>query len=1018
MNKVKKLIEVALPIKEISAESVRDKSIRHGHISTLHLWWARRPLPVCRAIVFASLVPDPFDENCPVQFQQSVRKLLYPEPGHTAIDHYKPYEDIPYTNIKDKMEDNLRNRLLMFIGKFSDIYSENEKKGKKTPAKSLLSEHSLIKWENRNNAKILAIARKLIWVAHDPSQNTLEDFNKHLKAIKKAEKDLYNSIDRHKKTKEIKAKENTLQEAIEDFLSRMPKVFDPFAGGGAIPLEAARLGCRTYGNDINPVAHIIQRASTEFPQKYGKQIYYSEKEFERLYDDLVFESIQHTEIESYQDGFAVGNRLAFDVEYFSRKMLLFAEVEIGFLYPTDNEGNDVVAYYWAHFAQCSNPACQAKVPMLRQFYLCNKPNKKVYLKPVIKDKEISFEIKEGVTEEKGWASRGNLICPVCGSTTDVKTIKKQKISGIMKEKIIAVIYDSEHGKTYDIPSNKDFQFEDFIDRNLIKTIRPIEKMQRNSAGGDTFSWGIDKWGQLFSDRQLLVMQTLIESLESVKAEIFQKYEKNYANALITYLSILINKLSMINTTFGRWNVTGEKIEHPFSRQAIPMIFDYPESNPFCDVTGSANNHLNWILRYIDTESHCPFSATCNNTASGDSKQFKEKELSSVITDPPYYDAIAYADLSDFFYLWFKRTIRDIYPVNFATPQTPKTDECTALKHHHNNDANEAKLHFENKLLDIFKAIERQTSGIVSIMFAHQSTEAWTTLCNSILNAEMNITGSWAISTEMESRMIALGNAALKSSVTVSCQPIVKADFGDFSEVRKAIEQNIKKEVKYLYSMGFRGADLLTSCFGQAASEIGKYLRVEKADGSEVTVAELLQFARESAFEAIISDIETDDVTRFYIGWLNLFGFSETDHDNVRRITQIGLALDLSELERCNILKSHKDRHELANYEYRIEKDSKLAMNQRNFEIDKVHRAMYIYAKGSHKELISYLAKVAQDSSSPFWRVLNSLSEVLPKDIIDHQAAAGLISGEENLLREVKQNKEEQVEQTDMMDLFE
>jgi len=160
------------------------------------------------------------------------------------------------------------------------------------------------------------------------------------------------------------------------------------------------------------------------------------------------------------------------------------------------------------------------------------------------------------------------------------------------------------------------------------------------------------------------------------------------------------------------------------------------------------------------------------------------------------------------------------------------------------------------------------------------------------------------------------------------------------------------------------------------------------------------------------------VTRFYIGWLNLFGFSETDHDNVRRITQIGLALDLSELERCNILKSHKDRHELANYEYRIEKDSKLAMNQRNFEIDKVHRAMYIYAKGSHKELISYLAKVAQDSSSPFWRVLNSLSEVLPKDIIDHQAAAGLISGEENLLREVKQNKEEQVEQTDMMDLFE
>ncbi len=1023
MNKAKRLIEVALPIKEISAESVRDKSIRHGHISTLHLWWARRPLPFCRAIVFASLVPDPMDEHCPDQFRQVVNNLLYPAKEQVAIDHYKPYEDIPYTNTKDKMEDNLRNRLLMFIGKFSDTYIDNEKKGKITPAKNMLSNHSLIKWENRNNDKILGIARKLIWVAHDPNNNTLAEYDKFMKAIKKAEKDLYNSPDRHKKTKGIKEKEALLNTAIDAYLNRMPKVFDPFAGGGAIPLEAARLGCRTYGNDINPVAHIIQRSSTEFPQKYGKPIYYTEKEFNKLYEPEVLDLITHLQIEPYQDGFGVDNRLAFDVEYYARKMLLIAEDELGFLYPPDEDDNEIVAYYWARTAKCSNPTCKFEIPLVSTKYLCKKNDKKVAfdLIPNHGSKDFNIEIKRNDAvnfDTEGTIKKSKMKCPVCGSISDASYLKGVSRTEGLGRKLIAIIYGGNKGKEYKSPENAYIPNHKYIADMLNINMLPTEKMQKIPDLVSGRGWGINKWIDLFSDRQSLVMQTLIESLNSVKEEILKKHDNGYANAIITYLAILINKLSMMNTTFGRWHVNGEKIEHPFSRQAIPMIFDYPESNPFCESTGSAKNHLNWIIRYIISESQCKFAVTCNNTASGDSKQFNEKELSSVITDPPYYDAIAYADLSDFFYLWFKRTLLDIYSDNFATPQTPKSEECTALKHHHDNDESKAKQHFENKLLEIFRTIEKQTDGIVSIMFAHQSTEAWTTLCNSILNADMNITSSWAINTEMGSRMIALGNAALKSSVTVSCQPIDKEEFGNYSELRKAIEQNIRKEVKYLYGMGFRGADLLTSCFGQAASEIGKFKQVEKADGSEVTVAELLQFARESAFEAIISDIETDDVTRFYIGWLNLFGFSETEHDDVRRITQIGLALDLGELESHHVLRSHSNKHNLGDFAYRIEKDSKLGMNRRNFEIDKVHRAMYIYLKGTHKELVSYLAKVASDSSSPFWRVLNSLTEVLPKGINDHQAASGLLTGEENILREVKQNVEQQVEQTDLMDIFE
>lgn len=278
MTQPKKLIEVAMPIKEISAESVRDKSIRHGHISTLHLWWARRPLPVCRAVVFASLVPDPLDENCPQAFKDAGQMLLGQafslQSGESPVDWYRPYDDIPYTAAIDPMEDNLRNRILMFIGKFSTKYT---RMGEKTPAKDMLTEASLIKWDNKNNEEIIGKARKLIWVAHNAAngksaKELINEFETAYQAIKTAENELYSITNRHLATKEVQEKETALQKAIDDFQAKMPKVFDPFAGGGAIPLEAARLGCKTYGNDINPVAHIIQKrkfgVSTEVRQTH------------------------------------------------------------------------------------------------------------------------------------------------------------------------------------------------------------------------------------------------------------------------------------------------------------------------------------------------------------------------------------------------------------------------------------------------------------------------------------------------------------------------------------------------------------------------------------------------------------------------------------------------------------------------------------------------------------------------------------------------------------------------------
>lgn len=410
MTQPKKLIEVAMPIKEISAESVRDKSIRHGHISTLHLWWARRPLPVCRAVVFASLVPDPVDENCPEAFKEAVKLLLGRQENNT--DPYKPYDDIPYTSAIDKMEDNLRNRVMMFIGKFSDKYIQNEKLGKTNP-KEQLSNASLIKWDNKNDDNIIGKARKLIWVAHNASsgkkaKELLAEFDKYYKAIQGAEHDLYSTPDRHIHTESVKSKEDKLHEAIEAFLDKMPKVFDPFAGGGAIPLEAARLGCRTYGNDINPVAHIIQKGSLEFPQKFGKPITLSKYEFINCYGEEMWRR-QTQENKIVVNGEAISvrieNQLSFDVEFYANKLLEDAEELIGKYYPISKNGTSPVAYYWAYNGACSNPSCKADVPLIKQFYLVNKPDKKIHLKPKISGKNIFFEIKNGTTDDEPWITK-------------------------------------------------------------------------------------------------------------------------------------------------------------------------------------------------------------------------------------------------------------------------------------------------------------------------------------------------------------------------------------------------------------------------------------------------------------------------------------------------------------------------------------------------------------------------------------------------------------------------------------
>lgn len=542
MTKAKKLIEVAMPIKEISAESVRDKSIRHGHISTLHLWWARRPLPVCRAVIFASLVPDPLDEQCPQAFKDAIQELL----GNDPL--YAPYPDIPYTAIYDPMPDNLRNRLLMFIGKFSPVCQANMLKGKNTASKEQLSEGCLIKWESKNDKVVLTKARKLIWVAYNAGQNPnasfislSQSFDAAYQAIEEAENNLYSCIDRHLETDIIKEKETALQTAIDCFQKQMPSVFDPFAGGGAIPLEAARLGCRSYGNDINPVAHIIEKGSVEFPQKYGKPIRYTEEEFRRIYgkegiDILIAKGI------SISNGIIdIPNRLSFDVEYYAKQLLAMTEKEVGHLYPADENGNKPIAYYWARTATCSNPSCKAEVPLLKQFYLVNTSSKKVYLNPIINGTDIQFEIKEGVCSIKeGWNNRGNMTCPCCGSITAVNQVKQQFKVKTSKEVLLAIISETNSGKLYTSSSKNEY-----IKPQSENIDKPTDRMAvENNRNFNTPGWGIEIYGDMFSDRQLFMLQSFTKSFSLLKKRIELT---QYTQALYTYLAIWIDRIAVANT---------------------------------------------------------------------------------------------------------------------------------------------------------------------------------------------------------------------------------------------------------------------------------------------------------------------------------------------------------------------------------------------------------------------------------------------------------------------------------------
>jgi putative DNA methylase len=957
-----RLIEVALPIREISAEAVRQKSPQRGHISTLHLWWARRPLAAMRAVVFASLVPDPDDPRCPTAFREAVERCLKTDvpaqlrqywrgrQSYRDVDPYRPYDGI---------EDTLRDRLLAFIAKWSPeaLAYETGKSDKRPKPDQLLDDRSLVKWETSNpenphGREVLRIARELVFAANG---------------------------------------------------GRSPRVLDPFAGGGAIPLEVGRLGAQPIANDYNPVAYLILRATCEFPQRYGHP------GRRRVAPERSGQVTAHEA--------DVPNVLAHDVEHWARSILERARDKIGHLYPRGADGRPIVAYLWARTAPCSNPACRGEIPLLKSLFVCNKDDKRVALVMKVNRpaKTADFDIVRGksISGAAGtMLTKGDVRCPFCEQITLVTDLRASGCTGKMGERMVAVVVEASSGKDYRRVEDSDLKA--FCEAERADIERPQELIrpevtaseERVANRGDitVHLYGMKTWGSLFNARQLVAMHTFVTCLrDALDAMAHEVADDEYRRAVATYLGLWISRNAMRMSSVGRWHISEEKIETPFDGARLPMKWDYPETNPFSEVSGGFANQLDLILRVLRREAAVPVPARVS-IGDGAHLSLSAGECDVVVTDPPYFDEVAYADLSDFFYVWLKRAIGAVLPEVFLTPLTPKKEEATALKHRHHGDAAVADRHFTTKLADIFTEARRacREDGIISVVFAHQETHAWTALVNSLFAAGLTIDATWPVDMELKNRMRGLNSAALETSITVVCRPRVTGSAAAFRDVRREIEQVVADSVKRFWSYGFRGADLVVACYGPAVGVFGRYERVERADGTVVGVPELLDLARRAALDAIAGEFHGDPVSTLYYVWANLYGTAEQPWDDARLVVQMGgtaeSAMEVARQQGIFVVDGATCRLALL-----ADRDGRrdLGVNSDAPLIDMLHRAMKLWKAEDRASLVRYLAEHDLFEDTRFWKLAQALFEVMPRDSEDWKLVAALLAERETLRAEAR-----------------
>lgn len=733
----KRLAEVDFPIAEVSKHAVREKSIHHGHPSTLHLWWARRPLASSRAMLMALLLPDPCDPYCPGDFKEKARKLLPSLCGSIGDADY-----------------DLQRKLLYFIADFAN-------------------------WDNAHEKIYLDMSRDLIKAAH-PDET--------------------------------------------------PLVVDPFAGGGSIPLEALRIGCDAFASDLNPVACLILKVMLEDIPKSGPD----------LIDELK----------------AAGDRI-----------IKQAKEELKQYYPDDPDGSKPVAYIWARTVRCESPDCGAEIPLMRSFWLCNKAKKKIALKPIVILNEddvpsVDFEIFEPRKESEvhgPTVARAKATCLCCDSVLSPDRVRSQLASQkggadvifdeagtrIGGARMLAIVLTREgvQGRHYRLASVADYRSILLAEKEIKRIIakwehagkqglcpfpdEPTPSMNSHRAVGSQIThYGITQWSYLFTNRQLMALQIIYNHVSN--------------NPLHTMtIHTVLRHLNAICF----WHKASESVAGAFGRNAIPMCWDFPEAYPITNMAGGLQSAF---FASIDTINMMALQKNAGNVAQADarSQPLSNESATLVFTDPPYYDAIPYSHLSDFYFVWLKRYLALPLKVTDNSSLTPKAQEIIQSPNElSDTGSNKDRSFFESAMKDAFLECRRvlDSGGLLSVVFAHKSTEGWEALLSGIIDSGIIITASWPISTERSARLMARETAALATSIHLVCRPRSEnAGIGDWSHVLQELPVKVGKWIDRLEAEGVRGADLVFSCIGPALEIFSRYRKVETAEGQEISIGAYLE----------------------------------------------------------------------------------------------------------------------------------------------------------------------------------
>jgi putative DNA methylase len=791
----KKLIEVALPLEAINKESAREKSIRHGHPSTLHLWWARRPLAACRAVLFASLVDDP--SSLPEQFP-------------TEAD-----------------QDKERQRLFRLIEK-------------------------LVLWENSNNRAVLDEAHA---------------------------------------------------EILKSTGGNPPPIYDPFCGGGSIPLEAQRLGLEAHGSDLNPVAVLITKALIEIPPKFAGQ--------------PPVNPVAKAKMSG--KGMWTGARgLADDVRYYGQWMRDRAFERIGHLYPKvklpNGDEATVIAWLWARTVQCPNPACGAQMPLVRSFALSTKPGKKAWVDPVIDHaaKRVRFEVRESEGAPEGTVNRKGARCLACGTAVPFDHVRAEGRAGRMSAQMMAVVAQGQRERFYLPPIAE----HEAIAVSAEPFGVPETDLPLQALGFRVQLYGMTHHRDLFTQRQLVALTTFSDLVDEARQQLMiHGASEGYADGVATYLALGVSRLSDICNSLCMWENTKTQVRHLFTRQAISMLWDFAEANVFADAAGDFGVTLGNLAKAIEATPA---------RGKGDAAQLDATALLSVgrifSTDPPYYDNIGYADLSDFFYVWLRRSLSSVYPELFSTLLVPKKQELVAAPERFGGDRGEAQRFFEEGSALAFDAMRRSQHPEfpLTVYYAFKQAEdeddedgdagvastGWETMLEGLLKAEFQITATWPARSELGNRMRGQGSNALASSIVLACRPrLDSAPITTRKDFLASLKKELPQALRNLQKGNIAPVDLAQAAIGPGMAVFSRYKKVLETDGSPMRVRTALALINQGLDE-VLSELESefDPNTRWALAWFEQHQFDDGLYGEAE-VLATAKALSISHLAEAGILHS-------------------------------------------------------------------------------------------------------------------